>query len=180
MIAHLHIIVDGGRPEAVDRPVVTEGRDDVQQIDHHGCDADDALVHGRRGPRGPAALGRAGHDEAIDLVATRLRAAQNACTVSMARTTALVIGRRSGQSSSPVRMILIPRVGDDAVLRAALLVIGEHQGFVRDVLDGGATVLVARTMRRRLASAPLGARAVAAAAVNEHKGRWRWKPCRNE
>ena len=86
--------------------MVLEGGLDVEQVDYDRSDGDDALIDGCRGPSRPASLRGAPDDEPVDSIPPPAALRQKAVTVSMARTTLLVIGSRSGQASSPVRRYL--------------------------------------------------------------------------
>ena len=78
-------------------------------------------------------LRAAGHDETVDLgFAAGCRWRRSEVTVSIARTAALVIGRRAGHCESPPVEELVPRVGDHLIFSAWLLVIRKHQRLVRD------------------------------------------------
>jgi hypothetical protein len=79
---------------------------DVEQVDDDRNHADEALIDHRRGPRRPAPLRGASDHETVDIYPAPRGAAAEGRDASMARTTLLVIGSRSGQPSSPVRRYL--------------------------------------------------------------------------
>ena len=93
--------------------MVLERGFDVQEIDDHRDDGDDARIHRRRRPRRPAALDEPATTKRSIRRPPASGRAQKSIAASIARTALFVIGSRGTQVASPVLQESIPGVSDD-------------------------------------------------------------------
>ena len=118
-------------PEAVSLRMMPNGRFDVEHVDHDGDDRLHARVHGGGHPGGPAAFGRAGDDELLDLDAAPFVARQQFLNAVHGPDDALDHRQPSRPGLVAGLEVLVPRVADQVIFLARLAIAVEHERLIR-------------------------------------------------